>query len=85
MVSWKYGRTRAKRADTRKSKPKITSMEQQIKLRHRRKMELSTVASEPVVASSSRVTQPMCINTYSNSSDPKYIEFDTKFSIWNVL
>jgi hypothetical protein len=57
-------RARANRSESKESnKPKTTFAERMRKLRERRKAEISGVASEPGVASTSRATQAMDIGT----------------------
>jgi hypothetical protein len=62
-------RARATRAESNESnKPKTTPAERMRKLQGRRKAETSGVASEPGVASTSRATQAMDIDTDSEQS-----------------
>jgi hypothetical protein len=62
-------RARANRAESKESnKLKTTSTERMRKLRERRKVETSGVASEPGVASTSRAPQAMDVDTDSEQS-----------------
>jgi hypothetical protein len=69
MRQKQWERARVNRAESKESnKPKTTSAERMRELRERRKAETSGVASEPGVASTSRATQAMDIDTDSEQS-----------------
>jgi hypothetical protein len=67
--------TRANRAESKElNKPKITSVERMRKLQECRKADTSGVASEPGVASTSRVAQAMDIDTDSEQATQSQME-----------
>jgi hypothetical protein len=71
---------RTNRAESKESnKPKTTSAEWMRKLRERRKLETSGVASEPGVASTSRAAEAMDIDTDSEQSTQSQTE-STQYS-----
>jgi hypothetical protein len=70
---------RAKRAEFKESnKSKTTSAERMRKLRERRKSDISGVANEPGVASTSRAAQAMDIDTDSELSTQSTTESEDK-------
>jgi hypothetical protein len=80
MCQKQWERARANRAEYKESKkPKTTPAERMRKLRKRRKAETLGVASEPGVASTSRLTQAVDIDTDSEQSTQSQTE-STQFS-----